>query len=153
MEIYSLENSCYCKFVFRINAAGFRSGMFDSIFFGMRAFLSGEEFSLSPALVYGISAISAASADYLVDVSVKRMMRVEPHYPVPGILSMLKNMVASERILDLHRGLASKVLILFIIVYSDHFLFQTAEMGISYAVTGFFSVYITHYFYAYLMVR
>lgn len=117
----------------RINAAGIRSGMFDSIFFGVRAALPQDGTLLSPPVVYAVSAISAASADYLVDVAVKRMMRVPPNYHVPGILYLLKDMIKSERIFDLHRGLTSKA----------------AEMGISYAVTGFFSIYITQLFYKY----
>ena len=94
---------------YSINAAGIRSGMFDSIFFGVRAALSQDGTLLSPPVVYAVSAISAASADYLVDVAVKRMMKVPPNYPVPGILDLLKGMIKSERIFDLHRGLASKV--------------------------------------------
>jgi hypothetical protein len=63
----------------------------------------------SPAEIYAVAAMTAASVDYIVDVAVKRVMRRPPAESVPGLLCHVLSMVRSESIVALHRGLGIKV--------------------------------------------
>ena len=100
-----------------MNAAGIRNAIFDSIFFGCRAFLSNWDASLSSAVVFAVSAIVAASCDYTVDVTVKRMMLIPPQHSTEGFLRTFIKLIKRERFLSLHKGLGMKARYISVIVY------------------------------------
>lgn len=110
----------------RCHAAGVRNGIFDSLFFGLRYSLADYRqrhqeqvessfllrWILSSGSIYGISAVSAATLDYVIDVSVKRLM-IRPPSPeaLPGLWSTCQNLIASQG-MRVYRGLGVKVCLL-----------------------------------------
>jgi hypothetical protein len=140
----SIKHGTFSSALKRCHAAGVRNGIFDSIFFGLQHYLK-QHFNtyidnnankvhpqlkyIGSGLIYAISAVSAASLDYVIDVSTKRMMNCPPQQVVQDVFVTSKNLIKTHGVLILYRGLGIKLV----------------EMGVSYFVTGYCSVHVINY--------
>lgn len=64
---------------------------------------------LHPGGTYACAAVTAASADYVIDVAVKRMMHIHPHLKVAGLIRTAILMIREKGVRQLYRGLGVKV--------------------------------------------